>query len=229
VNATLALLKWPAAFAAVLLLPAIAVAWFGLASTYMRAWPVGWPFVAGALLFVVTGALGWRSSVHGGFLSTFEHEVTHALFAWLTFHRVTGFHATGGAGGMMRYRGEGNWLITIAPYWFPTIPVFVIIAFGWGQAPYLPWAAGLLGVTFAHHAANTIRETHRGQADLRQVGWPFAAAFLPAANLAAAGAVVAFAFGGLGELVGFACAVGDAARMFGDSAVTLADTLGPGW
>ena len=50
---------------------------------------------------------------------TLEHEITHALFAIVTFHRVTGLRATAFRGGQVRFVGEGNWLITVAPYFFP--------------------------------------------------------------------------------------------------------------
>ena len=44
---------------------------------------------------------------------------------------------------------------------------------------------------------STYRETHREQVDLKRVGWVFAFAFLPAANVLSYGILLAFAAGGL--------------------------------
>ena len=48
------------------------------------------------------------------------HELTHSFFALLTFHKVKHIRvADDNSGGSMGFEGEGNWLIIIAPYFFP--------------------------------------------------------------------------------------------------------------
>ena len=85
------------------------------------------PFAGGALAF----ALMWRRWLGRGrwgrFLIALEHESTHALFALLTFHPIVGFRASLGRGGEVRFIGRGNWLITAAPYFFPTAAVLLFV------------------------------------------------------------------------------------------------------
>ena len=54
------------------------------------------PFSMGAAGYWIYGSC---FSVHESrlLLSTFEHELTHALFAWLTLHKVTGLGGRGAA------------------------------------------------------------------------------------------------------------------------------------
>ena len=97
----------------------------------------------------------------------------------------------------MTDKGKGNWLISLAPYFFPTltVPIVIYLLVVHGATP--EWVDTLLGATMAYHITSTWRETHRGQTDLKKVGFIFAFLFLPAANLAFLGAVLAFAHGGL--------------------------------
>jgi hypothetical protein len=193
---SLTILKWPAALAAVLLLPGMVVAFGRLLGDIVAAPEPIVPFVLGfAVYFVLWRWLLSRPS-WGSFLSTFEHELTHALFAWATAHRVTGLRTSWRGGGEVRFRGRGNWLITIAPYFFPTVSLLllVVLALVPGRVPLFEGA--LLGVTVAYHATSTWLETHRRQPDLAKVTFPFAFAFLPSANLASYGLLVAFAHEG---------------------------------
>ena len=94
----------------------------------------------------------------------------------------------------MTFVGGGNWLIYIAPYWFPTlcIPLMFYPVFFNGSNP---WWAGLLGFVFMFHHISTWRETHTDQSDLHETGLVFAWMFLPPANILSAGIVIAYAYG----------------------------------
>ena len=188
--------KWPVAIAALLLLVPSALASFDLVVTCVQNPKTILPFVGGAGLYLLVWAgtiRRWRASL----LSTFEHEFTHALFAILTLHRVTELKATWSRGGHVRIIGLGNWLITVAPYFFPTvcfvlIPLFRLLTFVPSHI-----ADGIVGAAFAYHLTSTMRETHGGQTDLKLVGYLFSTMFLPTANLVSHGTVLAFAWGGL--------------------------------
>ena len=53
-------------------------------------------------------------------MEVLAHELTHAFFAILTFHKVKGISINpDDTGGAMSFEGEGNWLIIIGPYFFP--------------------------------------------------------------------------------------------------------------
>ncbi|MGZ0167528.1 MAG: M50 family metallopeptidase [Planctomycetales bacterium] len=187
-------LKWPVAIAAVLLLVPSLLSCFDLVIVCVQKPETILPFIGGAGLYLLVWLWTirrWRATL----LSTFEHEFTHALFAILTLHRVTELKATWKSGGHVRIIGLGNWLITVAPYFFPTvcfllIPLFRLLTF-------IPthFADAIVGAAFVYHITSTMRETHSGQTDLQQVGYLFSVMFLPTAVLVSHGMVLAFAWG----------------------------------
>jgi hypothetical protein len=198
-------LKWPVAIATVVLLVPTALACFELILLCGRLPEPILPFLGGAGLYLLVWLATirrWRAT----FLSTIEHEFTHALFAMLTLHRVVELKATWSRGGHVRIIGQGNWLITVAPYFFPTvcfvmIPVFQLLTF---LPPNI--ADAIVGAAFVYHITSTMRETHGEQTDLVLVGYLFSTMFLPTAILVGHGTVLAFAYGGL-----------DGIRLFGTS------------
>lgn len=189
-------LKWPSALAAALVTPLLAWSLILLLVRILGN-PFGLvPYAAGALLFVLAWRRWMADKRLGRFIITLEHEATHALFALLTLHKVVGFRATMGEGGEVRYKGNGNWLITVAPYFFPTAALLLFFVAYLAPFPGLPWQSFLLGVALGYHIVSTIRETHRDQTDIHELGWTFCWLFLPAANLAVVGLLTSFAYDG---------------------------------
>jgi len=123
----------------------------------------------------------------GQWFLTFEHELTHTIFALLTFHAITDFRVTKSSGGhMVAERGEGNWLIAIAPYFFPTFSILILIVIYLSKSSYHPLLIALLGYSIAYHLHSTIIETSLNQPDIKNgTGVAFAILFLPAANFLA--------------------------------------------
>jgi hypothetical protein len=195
-------LKWPfAVLSIVLLVPAIEACFAVLIGCVREPRPI-LPFVGGVgvyLLLWLWLIRWWRTT----FFSTLEHELTHSLFAVLTFHKVVGLRTSWSQGGHMRFVGRGNWLITLAPYFFPTI-CWALMLFYW-LVPVIPWeiAHALNGAAFAYHVTSTMRETHAGQSDLQRAGFLYCFAVLPTANLLCNGLVVAFAYSGPSGVVTF--------------------------
>lgn len=199
INVFLDIIKWPLAFVMLLLvIPAfktdilvlqegvnrMVLTWFFLP---MLAMIVAW--------FTVPG-------FYGSFLSIFEHEVTHMLFAVLTFHSPGNMTINQGVGGSFSFRGRGNWLIALAPYFFPTFAVLVMAAslfYTWTKEP-LPnqyWA--VFGVMTGYHLASTLLEIHPKQTDFKVAGYVFSLFFLPGANLISYGLLLSFAcYGSVG-------------------------------
>ena len=139
----------------------------------------------GGGLYLVAWYFVFRHPFSGSYFSTFEHELTHALFAWMTLHRVTGLQVTWSQGGAMTYVGSGggNWLISIGPYWFPTLCIIPALMIPFVSPEHSEWVHGLLGFTALYHITSTWRETHAQQTDLQETGWLFAIMFIPTANL----------------------------------------------
>lgn len=190
-------LKWPAAAITLLISPLFAWALLRMAVLAITAPSTSLiPFAGGIVLFVVLWRRWLGKSRWGAFLITLEHESTHALFAMLTGHPIVGFKASLGQGGEVRFAGAGNWLITTAPYFFPTAALILFLLAFFLPFAALPWQSFLLGVALAYHVISTWRETHRDQSDLRVVGKSFCWMFLPAANLAVVGLLIAFSHSG---------------------------------
>ena len=127
IDKILGTLKWPAAVCAIAITPLLFWA------TLQLVWRVTWnpwsiiPFAAGAFVFVFVWNRFLARNRFGQFVITLEHEITHAMFTYLTLHKVVGFRASLGEGSEVRYIGRGNWLITVAPYFFPTASLILFL------------------------------------------------------------------------------------------------------
>jgi hypothetical protein len=96
-------------------------------------------------------------------ISTFEHELTHAIVALLFFRKVSNFIVTNGQGGSVSHSGKfggkfGSLNITLAPYFLPTF-TFIIVLFR-PQIPieYIMWFDIFISFTFGYHLFSTIDE-----------------------------------------------------------------------
>ncbi|MBX3421010.1 MAG: M50 family metallopeptidase [Pirellulaceae bacterium] len=189
-------MKWPAAVLAAVATPLMIWALVRLAQRIAVGPTLSLiPFGAGIVAMVVVWRR-WMGGRLGNYLITLEHELTHALFAWLTLHRLTGFRATLRRGGQVQFQGHGNWLITAAPYFFPTAAIALFLLAYLLPLSILPWHSFLLGVALAYHVISTRYETHGGQTDLQLLGSSFCWMFLPTANIAVVGLLISFAHSG---------------------------------
>jgi hypothetical protein len=127
-------------------------------------------------------------------ICTFEHEVTHLIFGLLFFKRPKGFKVTMREGGHVKLSGS-NFLIYLAPYFFPTVSYFLLLFLYFVPVDYLPVFYGILGASLAFHLVSTWSELHLKQTDLQKSGILFSLAFLPVANLIFYGALVVLIFG----------------------------------
>lgn len=183
------LLKWPVALYMLLSLPAYiqSLYYFKFSNLQYVA------LFGGFFLFFISRSM-MDSSVKSN-MEIVAHEMTHAFFALLTLHKVTGIRVEGdNSGGNMSFEGEGNWLIVIAPYFFPLFGFFYMIAFSVYThfAPSNLILNGILGFFIGYHLDTVGSQIHEKQTDLPKVSYKFCAMFLPAANLWAVGSMLAF-------------------------------------
>lgn len=189
-------LKWPIGVLALLMLGPLVYATLRFAlRIWQHPWGLIW-FVAGMLVYALAWRPFMRRWLQTDWMLTVEHELTHALFAVLTGHRVKSFQVTR-KGGRVEVVGGSNWLIALAPYFFPTAPlVLLVFAVLMPLGTLLPWTGLFLGFSMAYHVRSTWTETHGAQSDFDQAGRWFSAIFLPSANLCAIGLIASFAVGG---------------------------------
>lgn len=186
-DAALALAKWPIALFALAVTVPLGYAWVRLAGRLLFSYWTLLGLIGGIALYW----FGWRPlskriGVSRWFLAV-EHELTHALFALLTFHRIHAIHASWDGQGRVEFDGRGNWLIAISPYFFPTAPLLLLFLVAFFPTPFLPMSAAALGFALTYHIRSTWAETHSRQSDLRRTGLLFSCLFLPAANLLSLG------------------------------------------
>jgi len=198
INTILKLLKWPVALSSLLMLPGALWALVDELQSVAAGYEQMQHFLMGVGGYVVAWWLLFRKPGFGSVLSTLEHELTHSVFALATLHPVTALKTSWDEGGHMRFRGEGNWLISVSPYFFPTMSVFVMVAMVFVDPAHQDVASAVLGATVAYHVTSTWAETHWQQTDLSEVGFPFAFLFLPGANLVTYGLILSMARGSSG-------------------------------
>ena len=191
------LCKWPLALSAlVCLLPAMHCSARVIALIIGSAHSLQ-PFLFGLFGYLVFWMILFRHRTAGSFLSTLEHECTHAIVALLTLHGVRGMRVTWNEGGHVRYTGGvGNWLITISPYFIPTISILAILVTQFMAVQQTPVSQGVIGATVGFHLGSSYLETHDAQSDLKKVGYVFCLCFLPTANLLVYSLLLAFIWDG---------------------------------
>ena len=187
--------KWLKTLAAILLLPAGAA----LAVTTVRlgrhlaaaAGHGGWTpwnnpalaFAAGYLLWLVVFFV-LPKPVRTYVLA---HELTHALWALLMGARVSGLRVRR-SGGQVR-TSKSNWIIVLAPYFFPfyamlAIALFLIAHAVLGLQAWFPLLFFLVGVGWSFHVTFTIQTLFTvSQPDVKSQGILFSTVVIFAMNL----------------------------------------------
>lgn len=116
----------------------------------------------------------------------FGHELTHALWTWLFGGRVKKFKVTAKGGHVVVTKS--NFVIALAPYFFPLYAVLVVLVFGighliWGWEPYRVWFHLLLGAAYAFHVTLTFHILKTEQSDITGQGYLFSAVVIFLGNI----------------------------------------------
>jgi hypothetical protein len=125
--------------------------------------------VAGAACWIVVFTLLPKTTR----LYVLGHELTHALAAWIQGRRVRRLRVGRSSGSVTVERP--NWLIGLAPYFFPFYAALVTLVFAtgdlvWGWRPYAAWFHLLLGGAYAFHVTFTAHALGTPQSDLAREG-----------------------------------------------------------
>ena len=177
--------KWIKFLIAILLLPVCAGAaralWLvvhacGTADTTLV------PFIGGAVCWVVTFFLLPKPM----WIYVFGHELTHAIWAWLFGGEVKKMKVTSKGGHVVI--SKTNFLIGLAPYFFPLYAVLIIGVFAlgnliWNWHGYLVWFHLLLGAAYAFHVSLTFHVLQTQQSDITSQGYLFSAVVIFLGNV----------------------------------------------
>jgi hypothetical protein len=177
--------KWFKTVLAVLLLPACLGAALALARVVRatgRADTIWFATMAGAACWL---AIYWCLP-RPMWLYVVGHELTHALWTWLFGGKVRRFQATARGGHVVVTKT--NFLISLAPYFFPfyafaLIVLFLIGHLIWDWSRHLAWFHLLAGAAYAFHLTLTVHALKTRQSDVTQHGWLFSAVIILLGNV----------------------------------------------
>jgi len=134
-----------------------------------------WPFLAGAACWVTIFLLLPKPML----IYVFGHELTHAVWTWLFGGQVKRFKAASEGGHVVTTKN--NFLIALAPYFFPVYAILLVLIFftgdllwNWRRA-YLVWFHLLLGAAYAFHVTLTYEILKTRQTDITSQGRLFSA------------------------------------------------------
>jgi len=114
------------------------------------------------------------------------HELTHAIWTWLQGGKVKKLKATSKGGHVIVTRS--NFLVALAPYFFPFYAVLVGWFFFighviWNWRHYLAWFHLLLGAAYAFHVTLTWHILKHEQTDISEQGYLFSAVVIFLGNV----------------------------------------------
>lgn len=196
IDTVISWLKIPAAAGAVMLLPVLYKSfrhWASIWDSLNHSNLLYFAFGAGGMF-----ALRFAMRLRNGVAETLEHELTHILFALLTFHPVQAMQIADDGNGAMSFRGKGNWLIALAPYFFPLASAAMIaftVLYGRTTGLLPDWLLIGIGIAFGYDLCAFAEQLHPHQTDFKVAGYWFTLCFLPAAILLSFGTIAAFAEG----------------------------------
>jgi len=177
--------KWVKTVIAILLLPvciAAGTTLWKVMRTSGQADTTWVPMIAGAACWMVIYLLLPRPM----WLYVFGHELTHALWVWLFGGRVKKFKATSDGGHVVVNRT--NFLIALAPYFFPLYAVVVVAIFAmghlmWNWKGFLPWFHLFVGAAYSFHVSLTAQTLQTRQTDITSQGYFFSAIVIYLGNI----------------------------------------------
>lgn len=179
------MLKWCKTIIAILLLPvcagAVEALWRVLRAS--GGADTTWvPLLAGATCWMVIYALLPKPM----WIYVFGHELTHAVWTWACGGQVKQVKVTPDGGHVVV--SKSNFLIALAPYFFPFYAVLVVLIFVtghliWNWSQYLAWFHLLLGAAYAFHVTLTWHILKSQQTDITQQGYLFSGVIIFLGNV----------------------------------------------
>ncbi len=147
-----------------------------------RADTVWIPVVAGAAVWGLVYILFPRPM----WLYVAGHELTHAVWTWCFGGRVRNIKVSSEGGHVMT--SKTNFVIALAPYFFPfyavvVVGVFLLARLMWPWDRLELWFLALLGAAYAFHLTLTAHILKTRQSDITEHGYIFSAAIIFIGNV----------------------------------------------
>ena len=177
--------KWIKLIIAILLLPVcvgMAMALLKVLQACGSADTTWIPILAGAACWIIIFLLLPKPM----WIYVFGHELTHALWTWLFGGQVKKMKVTSSGGHVVI--SKTNFVIALAPYFFPLYAFIVIAVFAvghriWDWHGYLVYFHLLVGAAYAFHVTLTFHVLQTRQSDITSQGWLFSAVVIFLGNV----------------------------------------------
>jgi hypothetical protein len=116
----------------------------------------------------------------------YGHELTHVVWTWVFGGRVKRFKADANGGHVIITKS--NFVIALAPYFFPLYVALIILIYVvghllWNWQHYVPWFHFFIGVAYAFHVTLTWHILKTRQTDITEQGYIFSAAVIWIGNI----------------------------------------------
>jgi hypothetical protein len=116
----------------------------------------------------------------------FGHELTHALWTWLFGGQVKRMKVSSSGGHVVI--SKTNFVIALAPYFFPLYAGIVVVVFAlgnliWNWHGYLVWFHLCVGAAYAFHVTLTFHTLKTRQSDITSHGYLFSAVVIFLGNV----------------------------------------------
>lgn len=116
----------------------------------------------------------------------FGHELTHVLWTWLFGGKVKKFKASAKGGHVVI--SKSNFLIVLAPYFFPLYVVLVLVLFAlghviFGWSRHMPLFHLLAGAAYSFHITLTWHILQTRQSDITSQGYLFSGVIIFLGNI----------------------------------------------
>jgi len=192
--------KWVKFIFALFLLPFCAVLSQTFFTSFARATVAERLWAGEEFWFFSLGVVLWLIAFFGLprpiLLYVFGHELTHAVWVWLMGGRVSRFRVGRDGGHILT--DKNNFLIALAPYFFPIYSILVLALYGglslfMNVQPYGRLLYALVGVTWAFHFTFTCWMIPKNQSDLRDNGTIFSLVVIYLINLLLLGVMLIIA------------------------------------
>lgn len=178
--------KWAKFMVAILLLPvclgAAKALWLVLRGTGNAA-TVWVAMLAGATCWLVIYLMLPKPML----VYVFGHELTHAIWSWLFGGKLKRFKASASGGHVVVTKH--NFLVALAPYFFPIYVVLIVLAFTighliWNWKQHIVWFHLLVGAAYSFHVTLTAHILKTRQSDITEQGYLFSAVIIFLGNIA---------------------------------------------
>lgn len=150
-------------------------------------------FFGGAAFYFFTIIITGYNICHS--MQIISHELTHIVFAYLTLHNAGRVRINpDGSGGSMILEGRGNWIITLAPYFFPLFTfIYMLLMPNILKISGNNWLVyAVFGYLFGYYAMTVLSQVHPNQTDIIREGYVFSAITIVGINLFTVGVIFAF-------------------------------------